>query len=138
VGILLALLVGNTILNLMPHWFSDVAEKAWSVRYFSDLLIFAFLLLIFFLLYWGIPNTKVGLVEAWWGAVVASLGAYGATEGFTAYLGSGLSNYNLVYGSLGAIVALLFWLYLLNLIVFLGAHLSAAIAQHRKKNSVPL
>ena len=43
------------------------------------------------------------------------------------YVSSGLGRYQLIYGSLGAIVALLFVIYLLAIITLFGAHLSAAI-----------
>jgi membrane protein len=37
-----------------------------------------------------------------------------------------------VYGSLGTVVALMFWLYLSSMIIIFGAHLSAAIGRHRR------
>jgi uncharacterized BrkB/YihY/UPF0761 family membrane protein len=42
-----------------------------------------------------------------------------------------LVRYELVYGSLGTVVALMLWIYLGSWIAFFGAHLSAAIAQGR-------
>jgi membrane protein len=44
-----------------------------------------------------------------------------------------LVNYEVVYGSLAAFVALLFWIYLSCYIVLLGAHLAGAVdARHRR------
>jgi len=54
------------------------------------------------------------------------------TAGFAWYLSSGLSKYRLVYGSLGSIVALMFWLYVTSGIILFGAHLSAAIQYVRR------
>ena len=48
---------------------------------------------------------------------------------FSWYLSSGLAVYDLIYGSLGAVVALMFWGYLGSYIILLGAHLSAAVAR---------
>jgi membrane protein len=62
-----------------------------------------------------------------WGALTASLGWKAATAGFTWYLRSGFGRYQVVYGSLGAIVALLFLLFIVAIITLFGAHLSAAI-----------
>lgn len=42
-------------------------------------------------------------------------------------IASGFTDYKLVYGSLGSIIALLFWLYLSAYILFFGAHLVNAI-----------
>jgi len=82
-------------------------------------------------LYRWVPNTQVRWSEAFWGALVATLAWRIATNGFTWYLSSGIVRYELVYGSLGAIVALMLWIYIIGLIALFGAHLSAAIARHR-------
>jgi membrane protein len=64
----------------------------------------------------------------------AATGTFIATSGFSWYLrsGRGLTNYNLVYGSLGTIVALMFWIYLISLIILIGAHLSSSIAYYKR------
>ena len=62
-----------------------------------------------------------------WGALIASLAWKAVTAGFSWYLGSSFGQYQLVYGSLGAIVAFLFLIYIISLITLFGAHLSAAI-----------
>ena len=61
---------------------------------------------------------------------MATLAGEIATNGFTWYLSSGIVQYELVYGSLGAIVALMLWIYIGALIILFGAHLGAAIARH--------
>ncbi len=76
------------------------------------------------------PNTEVKRRAAFWGALVAALAWEVAANGLAWYLKSGLVQYELVYGSLGAVVALMFWIYLSSWITLFGAHLSAAIAQH--------
>jgi membrane protein len=81
-------------------------------------------------LYRWVPNTKVRWTEAFWGALVATLAGEIATNGFAWYLSSGIVQYELVYGSLGTIVALMLWVYIGALIILFGAHLSAAIARY--------
>ena len=56
------------------------------------------------------------------------------TAGFAWYLDSSFGQYQLVYGSLGAIVAFLFMIYLISLITLFGAHLSAAIDGWKNDN----
>ena len=68
------------------------------------LLLFATLLV----LYRWLPRTKVHWRAAAWGGLIGSIGISIVTTGRTGFLERGLANYNLVYGSLGAIVALLF------------------------------
>lgn len=82
--------------------------------------------LAFMALYLWAPNKKVQWRFALIGALVAGAGLEIATSGFTWYLTSGIASYDLVYGSLGAIVVLMFWVYISSLIILYGAHLTAA------------
>ena len=82
----------------------------------------------FAFLYRFIPNTSVGWIEAFSRALVATLAWKASTAGFIWYLASGFPRYHLVYGSLGSVVVLMFWIYLTNSITLFGAHLSAAIS----------
>ena len=132
VGLLATLLVANPVMRLLPRVVSDAATKATSLRFFNHIIIWLSLFVTLYFLYYWIPKTKVQWKEALWGALVASLASEITTSGFIWYLGSGLSNYNLVYGPLGAIVALLTWIYVLSLIILFGAHLGAAIAQQNR------
>ena len=67
------------------------------------------------------------------GAVVASLLIHGATALFILYLDSGLAKYNLVYGSLGALLALMTWTYITSLLILFGAHVGASIAEESER-----
>ncbi|MBK5947305.1 hypothetical protein CCR83_12840 [Rhodobacter veldkampii DSM 11550] len=70
------------------------------------------------------PNT--GRRQPWAspGAIVATMLWAAVSLGFSAYLAN-LGSYNRVYGSLGAVIALLMWLYLSSWAVLLGAVLDA-------------
>jgi membrane protein len=93
---------------------------------FTRLLSLAVKVLAFLALYLWAPNRKVNLRYALLGALIAGIGWEFATAGFTWYLTSGIVRYDLVYGSLGAIVVLMFWVYISSLIILYGAHLTAA------------
>ena len=132
-GVMLFLLAVNTISRFLPESVNDGLNMLIkSVRYFSQFTIFILAFITLLWLYRWIPNTNVTWYEAAWGSLIASMGAVIATSGFSWYLGSGLSNYNLVYGSLGAVVALMFWIFLLSLIILFGAHLSSSIAYYHR------
>lgn len=98
----------------------------WSIV--SQFVPSFFLFMAVLNLYRWVPKTKVRWREATIGALVAVTFLELTTAGFRWYLSSGLSRYTVVYGSLGAVVALMLWLYLGSLVVLFGAHLSAAIA----------
>jgi uncharacterized BrkB/YihY/UPF0761 family membrane protein len=50
---------------------------------------------------------------------------------FSSYLSSGPAKFNIVYGSIGAVMALIFYLYVTNVIILLGAQLNASLANFR-------
>jgi membrane protein len=105
---------GSTVTQVI--WNTTIGLGSW----FSMLLLFV-------LMYRWIPTTNVSWEAAMWGSLFTTAGSRAVIWGFTLYLKSGLDQYRLVYGTLGAIVALLFLIYILANILLFGAHLSAAI-----------
>jgi membrane protein len=140
VGVLAALLLlsvlSTTALNLLPRLqvpllggVSVYHTTLWSIL--AGLLPWLLSLALFLSLYRWVPNTAVPWPPALWGAGVAALLWEGAKRGFAWYLRAGFARYSLVYGSLGTVVALMFWLYLSAWITFFGAHLAAAVDRAR-------
>jgi membrane protein len=82
---------------------------------------------LLFGLYWSVPKTRVRWQAAVWGALVAAASWRLVSWGFSWLVAGGFTRYEAVYGSLGAVVGLLFWMYLSSWIVLLGAHLTSAI-----------
>jgi membrane protein len=107
---------------------------AWSTVLVPWLVAF----IVFLLLYRWIPSVRVRWREAFWGAVFATTSWELTTSLFTWYLGSRFSTFDRLYGSLGAGVALLTWIYLSALITLFGAHLSAATAQATRLKDNPV
>ncbi len=101
----------------------------WQI--WTNLLPILLRLALFWGLYRWVPNAHVSGAAAFWGAVVATIGWELATSGFAFFLSSGLARYEIVYGSLGTIVALMFWIYLGSLITLFGAHLSSTLTQRQ-------
>jgi membrane protein len=85
--------------------------------------------LLFLALYWWVPTAKVKFLAAFWAALVVTVMWEAASAVFAYYVSSGLARYRIVYGSLGSVAGLMFWIYVSSWIVLFGAHLSAAIAQ---------
>jgi membrane protein len=93
--------------------------------------------LTFGIVYWLVPNTPVTWNTVWPGAVLAGVGWELGKDVFAWYLRSGFARFSLVYGSLGAVVALLLWTYLSATIVLLGAELNAAIDRRQLSRKAP-
>jgi membrane protein len=118
-------------MNLDGNSFLDLLVLRLVSAFGSWLMIF----LLFLTLYHWIPRLRVKWNATFWGALIASLAWKLVTAGFSWYLGSSFGQYQLVYGSLGAIVAFLFLIYIISFITLFGAHLSAAI-EGWEKNKV--
>ena len=78
---------------------------------------------VLMLLYRYVPNTRVEWRDVWPGAVMGGTMFYGVRVGFT-WFASSFGNFNLVYGSLGALMAMMVWAYLSSLALMWGAQLA--------------
>jgi DNA-binding IscR family transcriptional regulator len=87
------------------------------------LLSYLISLVAFFLLYFVLPNTKVRVRPAIWGAAVAALVWAFAKWGFGVYVTKFIP-YSQVYGVLGLIPLSVFWIYVSWLIVLFGLQLT--------------
>jgi membrane protein len=130
-------MVFTAVFNLLPTLsipiLGDVSFYTTLIwRVLSRLIPWMLMYTMFLLLYWWVPNTEVKWSEANWGALLATSAWEINRASFIWYLNSGLARYQLIYGSLGAVVALMLWIYLSSLITLFGAHLSAAIARQQR------
>jgi membrane protein len=131
VGLLALLMLARTALPVLTRWnITDrlTAHISSLIEAFSGITLHIFILVILIFLYRLVPSTRVRWRESLAGAATSSVIFGVVTFFFTWYLSSGLARYNIVYGSLGALLALLSWVYLVSGAVLYGAHLSAAIA----------
>lgn len=80
-------------------------------------------IVLFFLMisinYYILPSEKIKFREIVPGSVLCSIGMLAVTIGYSAYTGY-VANYDIIYGSLASIVAMLFWLFFLAEILCLG------------------
>ena len=80
----------------------------------------------FSLLYWLAPNRTVRFRYLWPGALFAAVAFEGLKYLFTIYL-TNFASYDVVYGALGGVVVLLFWVFLSANILILGAEVANEI-----------
>jgi membrane protein len=131
----------STIIELMPVIYIPFNHRALHETFLWDISAYLFPRIINVLMFWAmyhwVPTIKVSLRASFIGGLVAGLIWDLLNSGFAWYLSSGLVQYNLVYGSVGTIVALLFWIYLSGTITLIGVHLAASIHNEiTQKNDV--
>lgn len=135
-------LIGLIVISLILSWitanlpflnFNDAAPaNLLLLRVISGFGSWMLLFLVFFTLYHHVPTLRVKWKATFWGALLASLAWKAVTAGFAWFMENNIGRYQLIYGSLGAIVAFLFLVYIISLITLFGAHLSAAIESWEK------
>ncbi len=99
----------------------------------------AVLFLTFGLLYKYLPDQKEDSKCSWItpGSIVAIILWVLLTNGFRLYLNF-FNNYDKTYGSLGAVIILMLWLYLTALVILIGGSLNSVIAETVGKESAEI
>jgi membrane protein len=92
-----------------------------SLRY---LIAFGCIVLVTGLVYYVGPNRPMKLNRVWPGAFVATGLWVLLTSAFGWYVRN-LANYNVMYGSIAAVIVLLVWMYLLAVIALFGCEFNA-------------
>lgn len=141
--VVMILLFGTSLLISTVVEIFPAAENALfgklisSARAWVEVLQIAPLLLKFFLflaVYSWIPQSASILFKARLiGALVTAVLWELSSRLLGWAISSGFTNYEIIYGSLASIMALMFWLYLSSYILFFGAHLVHAIDTHIKR-----
>lgn len=87
--------------------------------------IFLLTWLLFALFFLVVPNRRVGIRNALAGAFLTSVLFNLARAGFVAYVSN--ASYNVIYGALATVPLFLLWLYLVWIVILLGASLAASL-----------
>jgi membrane protein len=98
----------------------------WVVIVFSLMLAFA-------LIYFLAPNCERDFALVSPGSVTATVLVIVASLGFVLYT-SNFGEFSETYGNVGAMVVLMFWLYLVGFVILLGAEINVAVNECRKSD----
>ena len=107
----------------------------WHVLRFVPITLLFFCILLF--LYSVVPNKRIAFRQVIPGAVAAAISWLVASIGFSFYV-ENMARYSLLYGSIGAIIVLMLWLYLTGVILIMGAELNHVlyIAREQQDSAV--
>lgn len=98
-------------------------------RYFIGLIV---MLMAFNAVYKYTPSKRLTWKETFPGAVFTTVGWTLTSIGFSYYVNH-FGNYSKIYGSIGAIIALMSWLFISSVIILIGGEVNATIS-YRKLN----
>jgi membrane protein len=100
------------------------AAVLWTIMRYS--IVIATAISIFTLLYHIAPNKKLSWLEVIPGSLFSTASLIFVSVAFAYYVNN-FANYSIAYGSLGAIIVLLTWLFLVSVIVIMGGELNASL-----------
>jgi membrane protein len=136
-AVMLATLGVLFVLALSSRWvvtfFADTlgllpaAEQGWLISAARAVVPALLLVLSFFLIYRFVPRRRPNWRAALVGAVGASLAFLIARPLFIGYLQHIGTDYNVIYGSLGIGIILMFWVWIVAVILLLGGELSSHV-----------
>ena len=123
-GLLLFLSIGTSYVS------SVVRPKNWPIigayiaQFGSRTIAFLLIFTVFLILFKLIPNTRTYWRDVWPGALFTALFFEIGRSLFVYYINH-YANYQLVYGAIGSIVAIMIWIYYSAIVLILGAEFTA-------------
>jgi membrane protein len=125
-GVLFALSFATTVVTQLDISFDDTIGSAIqsildATGTFLPVILTAF---VFGVLYRVLPSQRPPLRDIWPGVVFAAIGYELLKRGFSFYL-ENFANYSAVYGSLGAVIAFMFFVFLASIVFLIGAEMAA-------------
>jgi membrane protein len=127
-GVIVVLPIVLELLGLGPIVDALVSIVRWP-------LLFAFAMLVLAALYrWAPSRAPARWRWVTWGAAIATLIWVLGSIAFSIYVRN-FGSYNETYGSLGAVIILLMWLWLSAFVVLLGAELNAEMEHQTERDS---
>ncbi len=135
------LVVGQIAINYVTMHLGDFSNLNFDsfTIYFLLFLRFAVIFIVFFfaisfIYYFGPAvhyNWKFFSIGSW----VASLGCLAVSYGFSFYV-TNFGSYNKVYGSIGALIALMIWIQLLVVVLLFGYEINASLHYGMKLHEI--
>ncbi len=129
---LILLILGGQIISLINEFLAFIhLPPDFRVEELTRLLITA--ALIFFivsLFYFWIPNVKQTMSDILPGTIFTSV-TWVVVSGLFSFYMNHFANYSLIYGSIGAFIMLLLWIYVACLLLLIGAVINSVLYHKR-------
>ncbi len=132
VGVVLMGLATIIVVPIAFNFLPDVPLRNWLIGSVPWVAIFLIVQAVIGIMYRYGPNVKTPRTAIFtWGSLFAALAWAAASYGFSVYLNN-FNSYNRIYGSIGAVIALLMWFYLGGFSVMLGALINLEMSRRRR------
>ncbi len=129
--VLVLLVLGNVILEFVARFFPFV----WQFMPLFDIIRFfvpvVWIGIYLMMLYYVVPNRRVSMKACLPGTAFALIGWVISSVIFSFYVNN-MADYSIIYGSIGAIMVMLLWLYVTGVVIILGAELNYILQEYNK------
>ena len=132
------MVLGRGISNLVTKYIVIPQQLMWIMDLWSYgryILAIGVMFLFFLLLCYILPNCIMKFRDALPGAIFTLIVWIGCTALFTFYVNN-INNYDVLYGSISAIMVLLLWMYMTGIIVYLGFELNYILMKQRGRDFI--
>ncbi len=126
---LVVLVYGNSLVLLANALLQEFLNVTFNASWLFSALRWPIVLAVYGMFlsvtYKLLPGKRISIKHTLPGSIFSAVGIVVITAVYSVYL-KYFSNFNVVYGSLGAVIALLLWFYLVSYILMLGMVINAA------------
>lgn len=129
---LILIVAGNQILVWITDLFPTLSKPLPSFQFLRTLIVAMYLFFVILGIYYVLPGFKQKTTDVLPGTLF-SLTSWILTSFLFSYYVDSIADFSVLYGSLGTIIALLTWLYLINLILLTGANINSYIFHRRRE-----
>lgn len=124
------LVFGELGANLLSKRFTSPKTVEFTIDFARYSIGLTVMILVFTLIYRYTPSKRLKLKETFPGAVFTTLGWTLISIIFSYYVNN-FGNYSKIYGSLGAVIALMSWLFISSIIILIGGEINATLAYRK-------
>lgn len=121
--VLIILVYGELIINVIARALATTIGAKYQVDVFWLILRYPVTMVLYFLMvsynYYVLPSAKMSFKSIVPGSIFASVGMLVVTLGYKVYTGY-IANYDIIYGSMASMVAVMMWFYFLAWALGLG------------------
>lgn len=131
---IILIILGGQIMTFLEAHFATLnfgGLKTLSRFLLTAAVIFSVILLI----YYQIPNVSHKAIHYFPGAIFSSA-AWVLVSGIFSFYMNNFSRYSLIYGSIGAFIILLIWIYMSCLILLIGTCINAVLYQNKQEKGL--
>ena len=126
--LVMLLIFSGRVLRLLKNYFPNIRLQTATATYIEFLLLLLVGILLFSFVYTFLPAGRRKFMEQFPGAVLTSSGLVIFSLGLYVYVNM-FNSFTRIYGSLGAVILLLFWMYWTFFILLLGGYVNSHLTE---------